>query len=182
MDNSVVSHLTELAIKPKRDTRMVLFNQLWDLASKDSVDPTTLKSASYFDLARLKPYFSYDCHLILRASSRLLFNAYDLLALWGFTFIQRLETHWPIYETEDYLKGRVVTTQHFAKFPPPVIHSKTHDVNCISEKIRSIGCSTTNLYTFMESVSDGPYLELFQKDRRENWTGIFDGRTKIERR
>jgi len=127
-----------------------------------------------FPVARLA---AEQCHLYLWVPNALLREALEVMEAWGFTYKTNLV--WFKVRKDNGPDGRGVGF-YFRNVTEILLfgtkgHLRTRDpgrrqVNIILERKREHSRKPEECYEIIERCSPGPYLELFARHARKNWT------------
>lgn len=111
-----------------------------------------------------------DCHLYLWITNRSLPKGFVLLERWGFRYITALTWVKPHFGMGNYFRGQ---TEHLLFGVRGSQMLKRKDVGTVLHAPRgSNGHSSKpiEIYPLIESCSPGPYLEMFSRCERPDWT------------
>lgn len=111
-----------------------------------------------------------DCHLYLWITNRSLPKGFQLLDAWGFRYITCLTWCKPSFGMGNYFRGQTEHVLFGVKGSQPL---KRKDVGTFFNAPRGPDGHSSKPEKFIqivESVSPGPYLELFSRRQRKNWT------------
>lgn len=111
-----------------------------------------------------------DCHIYLWITNRSLPKGFELLAKWGFRYVTCLTWCKPSYGMGNYFRGQTEHILFGVKGSQPLLRK---DVGtCFQAPRGPLGHSSKpeSFYTLVESCSPGPYLEIFARSQRDNWT------------
>ena len=111
-----------------------------------------------------------DCHIYLWITNRSLPKGFALLEKWGFRYITALTWCKPSFGMGNYFRGQTEQILFGVKGSQPL---KRKDVGtCFQAPRGPAGHSSkpTEIYDLVESCSPGPYLEMFARSNREDWT------------
>ena len=111
-----------------------------------------------------------DCHLYLWITNRSLPKGFALLEKWGFRYITTLTWCKPSFGLGNYFRGQTEQILFGVKGSQPL---KRKDVGtCLHAPRGPQGHSSkpVEIYDLVESCSPGPYLEMFARSNRQDWT------------
>lgn len=111
-----------------------------------------------------------DCHIYLWITNRSLPKGFRLLERWGFRYITALTWVKPNYGMGNYFRGQTEHVLFGVKGSQPL---KRKDVGTVfSAKRGPNGHSSkpVEFYDIVESCSPGPFLEMFSRCDRKDWT------------
>jgi N6-adenosine-specific RNA methylase IME4 len=111
-----------------------------------------------------------DCHLYLWITNRSLPKGFQLLESWGFRYVTCITWVKPSFGMGNYFRGQ---TEHLLFGVKGSQMLKRHDVGTVLQAPRGPkGHSSKPIesYDLIESCSPGPYLELFARSQRPDWT------------
>jgi len=115
-------------------------------------------------------YADTDCHLYLWITNRSLPKGFQLLAKWGFRYVTCVTWVKPYYGMGNYFRGQ---TEHLLFGVKGSLPLKRNDVGTAfhaSRGPRGHSSKPAEIYPLIESCSPGPYLELFARSDRDDWT------------
>jgi N6-adenosine-specific RNA methylase IME4 len=115
-------------------------------------------------------YADEDCHIYLWITNRSLPKGFQLLDAWGFRYVTCVTWVKPHFGMGNYFRGQ---TEHLLFGVKGSQSLKRHDQGTFFEAPRGPkGHSSKPLksYEVIESCSSGPYLELFARSQRPDWT------------
>lgn len=116
----------------------------------------------------VRPLADSDCRLFLWTTNRWLDDAFDVMRVWGFKYVQTLIWEKPdpnhctgslAPNVEFLLTGRRGAPRRLGRFPNSVLRAVGGDHSQKPEMWMD----------YIETVSPGPYLELFARRQRFNW-------------
>lgn len=116
----------------------------------------------------VRSFSSRNCRLFLWTTNRWLPDSYDVMAAWGFRYAQTIVWDKPDVNplggslapnAEFLLVGRRGAPARLGKFPGPVVRINRQAHSAKPEAFLDL----------IESVSPGPYLELFARRQRLGW-------------
>ena len=111
-----------------------------------------------------------DCHIYLWITNRSLPKGFQLLDRWGFRYITALTWVKPHFGMGNYFRGQ---TEHVLFGVKGSQALKRKDVGTVFNAPRGAGghsSKPTEFYDLVESCSPGPYLEMFSRSQRADWT------------
>lgn len=111
-----------------------------------------------------------DCHLYLWITNRSLPKGFRLIESWGFRYITALTWCKPSFGMGNYFRGSTEHILFAVKGSQPL---KRKDAGTWFEAERGKGghsSKPTAAYELVESCSPGPYLEMFSRRDRSDWT------------
>lgn len=111
-----------------------------------------------------------DCHLYLWITNRSLPKGFALLEGWGFRYVTCLTWCKPHFGMGNYFRGQTEQILFGVKGSQPL---KRKDAGTWFQAARgSPGHSSkpNEFYELVESCSPGPYLEMFSRSERPDWT------------
>lgn len=111
-----------------------------------------------------------DCHLYLWITNRSLPKGFALLERWGFRYVTCLTWAKPHYGMGNYFRGQ---TEHVLFGVKGSQMLKRKDVGTIFHAPRGAqghSSKPIEFYDLVESCSPGPYLEMFSRTDRKDWT------------
>ena len=111
-----------------------------------------------------------DCHIYLWITNRSLPKGFQLLERWGFRYITALTWVKPHFGMGNYFRGQ---TEHVLFGVKGSQALKRKDVGTVFHAARGpAGHSSkpAEFYDLVETCSPGPYLEMFSRSQRSDWT------------
>jgi N6-adenosine-specific RNA methylase IME4 len=111
-----------------------------------------------------------DCHLYLWITNRSLPKGFQLLDRWGFRYITAITWVKPSFGMGNYFRGQ---TEHVLFGVRGSQMLKRQDVGTVFNAARGAGGHSSKpveFYDLVESCSPGPYLEMFSRCDRKDWT------------
>lgn len=111
-----------------------------------------------------------DCHLYLWITNRSLPKGFALLEAWGFRYITCLTWVKPSFGMGNYFRGQSEQVLFGVKGSQPL---RRKDAGTVFHFPRGPGGHSSKpaeFYDFVESCSPGPYLEIFSRKDRPDWT------------
>jgi len=149
----------------------------WDWGDEEDVDQLGRANPIYGTMPIEKlmelpvgKYADEDCHFYLWITNRSLPKGFHLLELWWARYITCITWVKPSFGMGNYFRGQ---TEHLLFGVKGSQLLKRKDAPTYFEAPRGPnGHSSKPLesYTFIESCSPGPYLELFARSERQDWT------------
>jgi N6-adenosine-specific RNA methylase IME4 len=115
-------------------------------------------------------YADENCHLYLWITNRSLPKGFRLLEAWGFRYVTCITWVKPYFGMGNYFRGK---TEHMLFGVKGSSQLKRADApTCFNAPRGPNGHSSKPLeaYSFIESCSHGPYLEMFARSERPDWT------------
>ena len=112
-----------------------------------------------------------DCHLYLWITNRSLPKGFGLLEAWGFRYVTCLTWVKPSFGLGNYFRGSTEQVLFAVRGSQPL---RRKDVGTHFLAERGAGGHSSKpdaFYTLIETCSPGPYLEMFARTARPNWTG-----------
>lgn len=155
----------------------IVIDPPWDWSDEGDIDQMGRARPTYgtmplADLLTLPvgTYADTNCHLYLWITNRSLPKGFQLLETWGFRYITCITWVKPSFGMGNYFRGQ---TEHLLFGVKGSQLLKRRDAPTYFEAPRGPkGHSSKPLeaYPFIESCSPGPYLELFARSERPDWT------------
>ena len=155
----------------------IVIDPPWDWGDEGDIDQLgratpTYGTMSIEDLSELPvgKYADEDCHFYLWITNRSLPKGFGLLEKWGARYITCITWVKPSFGMGNYFRGQ---TEHMLFGVKGSQSLKRKDVGTVFTAARGPnGHSSKPLesYTLIESCSPGPYLELFARCDRDDWT------------
>lgn len=111
-----------------------------------------------------------DCHIYLWITNRSLPKGFQLLERWGFRYITALTWVKPHFGMGNYFRGQ---TEHVLFGVKGSQALKRKDAGTVFHAARGpAGHSSkpAEFYDLVETCSPGPYLEMFSRSQRSDWT------------
>ncbi|MBI4024225.1 MAG: hypothetical protein HY360_04535 [Verrucomicrobia bacterium] len=162
----------------------ILIDPPWDWGDEGDHDQLGRAKADYATLTLdellalpVEKLSDSDCHLYLWITNRSLPKGFALLEQWGFRYITALTWPKPCYGMGNYFRGQ---TEHILFGVKGSQSLKRKDASTLLPiwKRGKGGHSSkpTEIYEFIESCSPGPYLEMFSRCARKDWTAWGEGK------
>ncbi len=111
-----------------------------------------------------------DCHIYLWITNRSLPKGFQLLERWGFRYVTALTWVKPHFGMGNYFRGQ---TEHVLFGVKGSQMLKRKDVGTVFHAARGPNGHSSKpveFYELVESCSPGPYLEMFSRVARPDWT------------
>jgi len=111
-----------------------------------------------------------DAHIYLWITNRSLPKGFALLERWGFRYITAITWVKPHFGMGNYFRGQTEHVLFGVKGSQPL---KRKDVGTVFHADRGKGGHSSKpveFYDFVESCSPGPYIEMFSRGNRADWT------------
>lgn len=155
----------------------IVIDPPWDWGDEGDVDQLGRAKPTYntMSLSELLtfPVGSYadtDCHLYLWITNRSLPKGFQLLERWGFRYVTCVTWVKPYFGMGNYFRGQTEQLLFGVKGSLPL---KRRDVGTVLHAPRGPkghSSKPSESYGLIESCSPGPYLELFARSGRADWT------------
>lgn len=116
-----------------------------------------------------------DCHIYLWITNRSLPKGFRLLEAWGFRYITAITWIKPHFGMGNYFRGQ---TEHVLFGVKGSQALKRKDVGTVFNAARGPNGHSSKpveFYDIVESCSPGPYLEMFSRCQRKDWTAWGEG-------
>jgi len=111
-----------------------------------------------------------DCHLYLWITNRSLPKGFALLESWGFRYITCLTWIKPSFGLGNYFRGQSEQILFGVKGSQPLKRKDAGTVFSAPRGPQGHSSKPVEFYDFVESCSPGPYLEMFSRTARNDWT------------
>jgi N6-adenosine-specific RNA methylase IME4 len=111
-----------------------------------------------------------DCHLYLWITNRSLPKGFALLEAWGFRYITCLTWVKPSFGLGNYFRGQSEQVLFGVKGSQPLKRKDAPTVFYAPRGLQGHSSKPIEFYEFVESCSPGPYLEIFSRQERNDWT------------
>lgn len=111
-----------------------------------------------------------DSHMYMWITNRSLPKGFRLLEAWGFRYVTMLTWAKPNFGMGNYFRGQ---TEHVLFGVRGSLMLKRKDVGTLFSAPRGEGGHSSKpsaFYDLVESCSPGPYLEMFSRSNRKDWT------------
>jgi N6-adenosine-specific RNA methylase IME4 len=115
-------------------------------------------------------YADTDCHLYLWITNRSLPKGFQLLERWGFRYVTCVTWVKPYYGMGNYFRGQTEHLLFGVKGSLPLKRNNVGTVFNAPRGARGHSSKPLQAYELIESCSPGPYLELFARSERDDWT------------
>lgn len=155
----------------------IVIDPPWDWGDEGDIDQfgrarPTYATMSLNQLLALPvgKYADEDCHLYLWITNRSLPKGFQLIETWGFRYVTCVTWVKPHFGMGNYFRGQ---TEHLLfGVKGSQLLKRRNAGTCFEAPRGPNGHSSKPIesYTFIESCSPGPYLELFARSRRPDWT------------
>ena len=113
-----------------------------------------------------------NCHLYLWVTNNFMQDGLDVMKEWGFRYVTMITWAKDRFGLGQYFRGQ---TEHClfgvkGKLPYKVIDGKRQQgTTLINAKRSEHSRKPIEMYEYIEKVSYGNYLELFARNKRDNW-------------
>lgn len=111
-----------------------------------------------------------DCHLYLWITNRSLPKGFDLLDAWGFRYITCLTWAKPSIGMGNYFRGSSEQILFGVRGSQPLKRKDIGTWFAAPRKPNRHSSKPVEFYNLVESCSPGPYLEMFARSARPDWT------------
>ncbi len=111
-----------------------------------------------------------DAHIYLWITNRSLPKGFELLKQWGFRYITAITWVKPHYGMGNYFRGQTEHMLFGVKGSQPLKRKDAGTVLAAPRGPAGHSSKPTESYELIESCSPGPYLELFARGGRPDWT------------
>lgn len=111
-----------------------------------------------------------DCHLYLWITNRSLPKGFALLEAWGFRYITCLTWVKNSFGLGNYFRGQSEQVLFGVKGSQPLKRKDAGTVFHAPRGSQGHSSKPVEFYAFVESCSPGPYLEMFSRTARADWT------------
>lgn len=155
----------------------IVIDPPWDWGDEGDIDQMGRAKPEYGTMSidqllnlHVGSFADIDCHLYLWITNRSLPKGFRLLEMWGFRYVTCITWVKPYFGMGNYFRGQ---TEHLLFGVKGSQLLKRKDAPTYFEAPRGPkGHSSKPLeaYPFIESCSPGPYLELFARSERPDWT------------
>ena len=155
----------------------IVIDPPWDWGDEGDVDQMgrarpTYGTMSYDELLELAvdDLADDDCHLYLWITNRSLPKGFALMEAWGFRYVTCLTWCKPSFGMGNYFRGQTEQVLFGVKGSQPL---KRKDVGTwfAADRGPRGHSSKPEVFTeLVESCSPGPYLEMFARSTRDDWT------------
>jgi len=155
----------------------IIIDPPWDWGDEGDVDQLGRATPLYGTMSIQKllelpvgRYADEDCHFYLWITNRSLPKGFHLLETWGARYITCLTWVKPSFGMGNYFRGQ---TEHILFGVKGSQLLKRKDVGTVFNAPRGPdghSSKPTQAYDLIESCSPGPYLELFARSERPDWT------------
>lgn len=155
----------------------IVIDPPWDWGDEGDVDQLGRARPDYgtmplADLLKLpvSDLSDTDCHLYLWITNRSLPKGFALMEAWGFRYVTCLTWAKPHFGMGNYFRGQ---TEHVLFGVKGSQMLKRKDVGTIFHAPRGTqghSSKPIEFYDLVESCSPGPYLEMFSRTDRADWT------------
>lgn len=155
----------------------ILVDPPWDWGDEGDVNQMGRAKPDYATLSLdqllslpVGKFADSDAHLYLWITNRSLPKGFSLLECWGFRYVTCLTWVKPHYGMGNYFRGQTEHILFGVKGSQPL---KRKDVGTVFHAERGPNRHSSKpsmIYDLIESCSPGPYLELFSRINRSEWS------------
>lgn len=156
----------------------IVIDPPWDWGDEGDVDQlgrakpdyATMTIEQLMDFTMVSDHADVDCHLYLCITNRSLPKGFALLERWGFRCVTMLTYVKPSFGMGNYFRGQTEQILFGVKGSQPL---KRKDVGTAFHLPRGTDGHSSKLaemFEMIESVSPGPYFEIFSRCERPDWT------------
>lgn len=110
-----------------------------------------------------------DCHLYLWITNRSLPKGFALLDAWGFRYITCLTWVKPHFGMGNYFRGQTEQILFGVKGSQPLRRKDAPTVFHAQRGPNGHSSKPIEFYSFVETCSPGPYLEVFSRNAQDGW-------------
>jgi N6-adenosine-specific RNA methylase IME4 len=154
----------------------ILIDPPWDWSDEGDVDQfgrakpdyqtMTIDELMKLPVGRLS---DDNCHLYLWVTNRSLPKAFNLINEWGFRYITCITWVKPSFGMGNYFRGSTEQLLFAVKGSQP-LKRKDVGTHFMAERGKGHSSKPECVYDLIESCSHSPYLEMFSRKERSNWT------------
>lgn len=162
----VGAHFTSLVIDPP-----------WDWGDEGDADQLGRARPQYatmpFAAIKALPVdklADHDAHLYLWITNRSLPKGFELLEAWGFRYVTCLTWGKPSYGMGNYFRGQTEQVLFGVRGSLPLKRKDVGTLFLAPRGPRGHSSKPAEFYDLIESCSPGPYLEMFARSNRKDWT------------
>jgi N6-adenosine-specific RNA methylase IME4 len=133
-------------------------------------DYGTMTIEQLMEFSLVSDHADVDCHLYMWITNRSLPKGFALLDRWGFRYVTMLTWNKPSYGMGNYFRGQ---TEHILFGVKGSQMLKRKDIGTSFNWPRGPNGHSSKpleMYEMVESASPGPYLEIFSRHDRADWT------------
>jgi N6-adenosine-specific RNA methylase IME4 len=133
-------------------------------------DYATMTIEQLMDFNMVRDHADVDCHLYMWITNRSLPKGFALLDRWGFRHVTMLTWVKPSFGMGNYFRGQTEQILFAVKGSQML---KRQDIGTAFHWPRGPNGHSSKpieMYQMVESVSPGPYLEIFSRHERPDWT------------
>jgi N6-adenosine-specific RNA methylase IME4 len=166
----------EEAIEKGKFSTIVL-DPPWDWGDEGDVDQLGRAKPTYdtMSLERLLElpvgqFADTDCHIYLWITNRSLPKGFQLLEKWGFRYITAITWAKPNFGMGNYFRGQTEHILFGVKGSQPLKRKNASTLFTAPRGPKGHSSKPMEFYDFVESCSPGPYLEMFARGERKDWT------------
>jgi N6-adenosine-specific RNA methylase IME4 len=156
----------------------IVIDPPWDWGDEGDVDQlgrakpdyATMTIEQLMDFTMVPDHADVDCHLYLCITNRSLPKGFALLERWGFRYVTMLTWVKPSFGMGNYFRGQTEQILFGVKGSQLL---KRKDVGTAFHWERGTGghsSKPSEMFEMIESVSPGPYFEIFSRSERPDWT------------
>lgn len=111
-----------------------------------------------------------DCHLYLWTTNRNLRAAFEIVDGWGFTYATTVTWAKPHFGMGYWFRGQTEHCLFATKGSQPLLRRDVGTLFSAARGPKGHSSKPPGFYDLVESCSPGPYLELFARSDREDWS------------
>lgn len=158
----------------------IVLDPPWDWGDEKDVNQMGRAKPDYATMTReqlmalpVSKWTDKDCHIYCWVTNRSMPKVFTLMETWGFRYITLLTWPKPSFGLGNYFRGQ---TEHIAFGVKGSQQLKRKDASTLLpvwDRGKEHSSKPLELYSFIESCSPGPYLEVFGRgEPRKDWTMI----------
>lgn len=133
-------------------------------------DYATMTIEQLMDFNMVRDHAAADCHLYMWITNRSLPKGFALLERWGFRYVTMLTWVKPNFGMGNYFRGQTEQILFGVKGSQPLRRKDIGTAFQWSRGPNGHSSKPVEMYEMVETASPGPYLEIFSRHERSDWT------------
>lgn len=155
----------------------IMLDPPWDWGDEGDIDQLGRAKPTYETMSLEKlmelpvdKFADDDCHIYLWITNRSLPKGFQLLEKWGFRYITAITWAKPSFGMGNYFRGQTEHVLFGVKGSQPLKRKDASTLFSAPRGPKGHSSKPVEFYDFVESCSPGPYLEMFARGNRKDWT------------
>lgn len=133
-------------------------------------DYATMTIEQLMDFNMVRDHAAADCHLYMWITNRSLPKGFALLERWDFRYVTMLTWVKPNFGMGNYFRGQTEQILFGVKGSQPLMRKDIGTAFQWPRGPNGHSSKPVEMYEMVESASPGPYLEIFSRHERPDWT------------